>query len=77
MFEKLTQNLDSFADDLLTSPSWQNKFDQLKEELIIPENLEKYSHDVWQAIKQTLVQNLEDSDSLLKITFIKTFKVSS
>ena len=64
--KKLTQNLDSFADDLLTSPSWQNKFDQLKEELIIPENLEKYSHDVWQAIKQTLVQNLEDSDSLLK-----------
>lgn len=64
--KKLTQNLDSFADDLLTSPSWQNKFDQLKEELIIPENLEKYSHDVWQAIKQTLFQNLEDSDSLLK-----------
>lgn len=64
--KKLTQNLDSFADDLLTSPSWQNKFDQLKEELIIPENLEKYSHDVWQAIKQTMVQNLEDSDSLLK-----------
>lgn len=64
--KKLTQNLDSFADDLLTSPSWQNKFDQLKEELIIPENLEKYTHDVWQAIKQTLVQNLEDSDSLLK-----------
>lgn len=64
--KKLTQNLDRFADDLLTSPSWKNKFDQLKEELIIPENLEKYTHDVWQAIKQTLVQNLEDSDSLLK-----------
>lgn len=64
--KKLTQNLDRFADDLLTSPSWQNKFDQLKEELIIPENLEKYTHAVWQAIKQTLVQNLEDSDSLLK-----------
>src|SRR5690625_2198904 len=64
--KKLTQNLDRFADDLLPSPSWQNKFDQLKEELIIPENLEKYTHAVWQAIKQTLVQNLEDSDSLLK-----------
>lgn len=63
---KLTENLTRLSDELLTSPSWHEKFNQLKDELITQENLESYSHDAWQTIKQTLVQNLEDSDSLLK-----------
>lgn len=63
---KLTESLEHFADVLLHSNAWQEKFERLKNEMIVPENLEKYTHDAWQTIKLTLVQNLEDSDSLLK-----------
>lgn len=64
--QKLTTNLDQFAEDLLIDEKWDQKFDQLKSELITKENLEEYIQDAWSAIKQTLISNLEDSDSLLK-----------
>lgn len=64
--QKLTENLDQFAEDLLIDEKWDQKFDQLKSELITKENLEEYIQDAWSAIKQTLISNLEDSDSLLK-----------
>lgn len=63
---KLNESLDQFAADLLISPNWNEKFDQLKKELITEQNLAHYTSEAWQSIKQILIQNLEDSDSLLQ-----------
>lgn len=64
--KKLTQNLENFAEDLLISETWNEKFNQLKEELISTENLKTYTDDAWESIKNLLWQNIEEPDSTLK-----------
>lgn len=63
--KKLTENLERFAQDLLLEESWNEKFDQLKMELISPENLRHYTDEAWKSIKSMLAENLKDSDSIL------------
>lgn len=60
---KLTENLESFAEELLVSESWNEKFDQLKTDLISPENLSQYADDAWESIKAMLDENIENPDS--------------
>src|SRR5690606_32874294 len=62
---KLTENLENFASDLLIVPGWNEKFDQLKSEIITQENIKVYTDDAWQTLKETLVHNLEERDSIL------------
>ncbi len=61
--KKLTENLERFAKDLLVSPNWNKKFDQLKTDLISPENLTEYADDAWESVKNMLEQNIENPDS--------------
>lgn len=63
--KKLTENLEKFAQDLLIEENWNEKFDQLKNELILTENLRHYTDEAWQSIKTMLVENLNDPDSTL------------
>lgn len=63
---KLTQNLEKFAEDLLVSEQWNKKFEQLKNELVSPENLRIYTDDAWSSIKKMLWKNVEEPDSPLK-----------
>lgn len=63
--KKLTDNLERFAQDLLLEESWNEKFDQLKMELISPENLRHYTDEAWKSIKSMLAENLKNSDSIL------------
>lgn len=63
--KKLTENLEKFAQDLLIEENWNEKFDQLKNELISTENLRQYTDEAWQSIKTMLVENLNDPDSTL------------
>ncbi|MET3730766.1 DUF445 domain-containing protein [Moheibacter stercoris] len=63
--KKLTENLEKFAQDLLIEENWNEKFDQLKNELISTENLRHYTDEAWQSIKTMLVENLNDPDSTL------------
>lgn len=64
--QKLTQNLEEFAQDLLISERWNEKFEQLKDELISPDNLRTYTDDAWDSIKKMLWQNIEEPYSPLK-----------
>lgn len=63
---KLSQNLEQFAEDLLVSEQWNEKFHQLKNELISPENLRIYTDDAWDSIKKMLWKNVEEPESPLK-----------
>lgn len=67
--KKIESGLDDFAEKLLISDEWNQKFDRLKTELINSENLQPYVHDLWLTIKQMLLENLEESDSMLKNYF--------
>lgn len=61
--QKLTENLENFAEDLLISEKWNEKFSQLKEDLISPENLNEYADDAWESIKKMLNQNIDNPNS--------------
>lgn len=60
---KLTENLENFAGDLLVSTNWNEKFTQLKTDLISPENLNEYADDAWESVKKILEENLENPNS--------------
>lgn len=64
--QKLTLNLEELAKDLLIDSTWNEKFDALKLEFISEENLSPYTEEAWVSMKQILIENLEDSESLLK-----------
>ena len=61
--QKLTENLEKFAEDLLISGQWDEKFGQLKTDLISPENLKDYADDAWDSLKKMLEQNIENPNS--------------
>lgn len=61
--QKLTENLEKFAGDLLVSSDWEKKFNQLKTDLISPENLNEYADDAWGSVKKILEENLENPNS--------------
>lgn len=61
--QKLTENLEKFAGDLVVSLDWEEKFTQLKSDLISPENLSEYADDAWESVKKMLEENLENPNS--------------
>lgn len=61
--QKLTENLEKFAGDLLVAQDWEEKFNQLKTDLISPENLNEYADDAWESVKKVLEENLENPNS--------------
>lgn len=60
---KLTENLEKFAEDLLVSGQWDEKFGQLKTDLISSENLKQYADDAWDSVKKMLEENIENPHS--------------
>lgn len=61
--QKLTENLEKFAGDLLVAQDWEEKFNQLKTDLISPENLNEYADDAWESVKKILEESLENPNS--------------
>lgn len=72
--KKLTENLEKFAGDLLVSTNWNEKFTQLKTDLISPENLSEYADDAWESVKNMLEQNMENPDSGLNLYLQKNIQ---
>ncbi|MDD3773620.1 MAG: DUF445 domain-containing protein [Weeksellaceae bacterium] len=64
--QKLTDSLEGFAEDLLISENWDKKFKNLKDEFVSEENISPYAQELWQTFKTLIIENLEDSESLLK-----------
>ena len=64
--KKLTENLQSFSEEILVSEQWKEKFEKLKQEVLTEQNLRSYTDDAWQSIKSLLLQNLENPNSQLQ-----------
>ena len=64
--KKLTENLQSFSEEILVSEQWKEKFEKLKQEVLTEQNLRTYTDDAWQSIKGFLLQNLENPNSQLQ-----------
>lgn len=71
---KLTTYLAEFSDDLLTSVTWKEKFEELTTTFVSAENLEVYAKDAWDAIKNILEESLEDPFSGLQIHLRKNIE---
>lgn len=72
--QKLTLNLEEFAEDLLIDPTWNEKFEGLKTEFISEKNLSPYTEEAWISIKNMLIENLEDPESILKVYLRKNIQ---
>src|SRR5699024_2222477 len=70
--QKISKNLLKIAAELKETDKWDSKFTRLTSELITPKTLEPYISDIWKGIKQSLLENLEDSESKLQEYLEKT-----
>lgn len=70
--QKISENLLKIAAELKETGKWDSKFTRLTSELITPKTLEPYISDIWRGIKQSLLENLEDSESKLQEYLEKT-----
>lgn len=69
---EINQQLEQFAKDLLTEDKWVAVFDELKSGLLSEENINRYAADIWQSLKQTLSNELSDTNSVLVRYFSNT-----
>lgn len=69
---EIAEQLARFVQDMRTQPKWEEEFNQLKSGLLSEENVAKYATDIWQTLKNTLVEELSATDSGLVKYFTKT-----
>lgn len=62
---KLTENLESFADELEHTEKWKDKFEKLQSELITEDNLKPYIKDLWKTVKDMFLTQLETPEAPL------------
>lgn len=63
---KLTETLEKIVSDLKFTDTYNDKFNQFKQEFITSENIQPYMKDVWIGFKTRLSMQLEDRNSVLK-----------
>lgn len=63
---KLTENLEKLSWELKHTEKWEAKFNSLKTEIIAETTLNPYAKDAWKAVKDMLLNQLENSDSRMR-----------
>lgn len=63
---KIHDSLVELAQEMENSPQWEEKFNEIKNGLIVPEKIQPYASDAWKSIQQKLKDNLSNSESLLR-----------
>ncbi len=69
---EINQQLSQLVEDMRTQDKWKENFEQLKSGLLSAENVNRYAADIWQSLKQTLVNELSDQHSALSRYFSRT-----
>lgn len=62
----ITKKIYEFSSDLKEDPKWIDEFKTIKNDLLKNERLSEYSTDIWNSIKKTLFEELQNDDSTLK-----------
>ncbi|UOE38316.1 DUF445 domain-containing protein [Chryseobacterium oryzae] len=67
----ITRKIYEFSNDLKEDPKWNDEFKTIKNDLLKNDKLAEYSTDIWNSIKKTLTEELQNEDSTLKIYLSK------
>lgn len=62
----ITKKIYEFSTDLKEDPKWNDEFKTIKNDLLKNDKLSEYSADIWNSIKKTLTEELQNDDSTLK-----------
>lgn len=70
--QEIVAQLYRFTDDLRTQEKWAQELARMKNGLLSAENIERYSRDIWQSLRHTLIDELSDNASVLSVYFHKS-----
>ncbi|MFT4204828.1 MAG: DUF445 domain-containing protein [Chitinophagaceae bacterium] len=63
--EKITKELEKIQYKVAHNQNWQQRINSWKDQFIIPEKIQPYAHDAWNAFKTSALEGLSDKDSVL------------
>lgn len=63
---EITNKLLNFSDELKNSPKWEEEFRSVQQDFIQEDKLNRYAHDIWKSIKDTLQKELAEEDSTMR-----------
>jgi len=69
---EIRNQLMQFIETLRSSPEWAEKTEEIKKEFLEGQNLNQYANDIWQSLKRTLIQELDNSDSTMMRYFSRS-----
>lgn len=64
--KEITQKLSAFSAELKSNPKWEEEFIGIRESFLKEDKINRYSKDIWDSIKKTLLIELSSEDSALK-----------
>lgn len=67
--EEISQKLRDFSENLKENPHWEKELTFLKEKLIQGKSIQEYTQNVWLSVKTSLINELNNKESVLKKYF--------
>lgn len=65
--QEITEKILLFADEIKTETKWENEFQSIKDDFLKTEKLTQYAEDIWFSIKKSVINELTEEQSALKI----------
>ncbi|NAW50647.1 DUF445 family protein [Elizabethkingia argentiflava] len=63
---EISSNLYQLTHELMTSNRWEGELNKIKKSFLHKEKLDKYATDIWNSIRQTLLEELNNEDSKMR-----------
>ena len=63
---EITQKLYAFSHEIQSEEKWEEEFRSIKNDFLNEEKLQQYSKDIWNSIRKSLSEELEEENSALK-----------
>lgn len=64
---EITEKILLFADEIKTETRWENEFQSIKDDFLKTDKLTQYAEDIWFSIKKSVISELTEEQSVLKI----------
>ena len=65
--KEITDKIFEFSNELKTERRWEDEFGEIKNEFLKSNKLKNYAQEIWQSVKNSLLNELQSDDSKLKI----------
>ena len=63
---EISQKILNFSQDLKENSKYESEFNALKDDFLKPEKVQQYAQDIWDSLKNTLIEELSKEQSSLK-----------